>query len=188
VVCPTADAAAWCRKPIELGHPDWVLTPLVLGPDQTPVVTDPEEARQHPELTVLSALAHGGNPRRHQVLDALSEALATVDPELADRYHDVVYTTLPQTARRYLERLMSTGKYQFQSDFALRYINRGKAEGKAEGEANALLTVLDGRGVDVPEDARDRITTCTDLDQLNTWLRHAGTADSIDEVFVERAS
>jgi hypothetical protein len=48
VVCPTAEAAAWCRKPIELGHPDWVLTPLVLGPDQTPVVTDPERARHGP--------------------------------------------------------------------------------------------------------------------------------------------
>jgi hypothetical protein len=48
VVCPTADAAAWCRKPIALGHPDWVLTPLVLGPDQThlsPTRTRPANTR-----------------------------------------------------------------------------------------------------------------------------------------------
>jgi hypothetical protein len=184
VVCPTADAAAWCRKPIELGHPDWVLTPLVLGPDQTPVVTDPEEARHHPELTVLSALAHGSDPHRRQVLDALVGALATVDSDRGRIYHDVVRATLPEAAQRYLERTMSIGNYQFKSEWALRHIN----EGRAEGEASALLTVLTGRGIEVPDDARDRITTCTDLDQLDTWLHHAITANSIDEVFVERVS
>jgi hypothetical protein len=185
VVCPTAEAAAWCRKPIDLGHPDWVLTPLVLGPDQTPVVTDPERARDQPELAVVSALAHGRDPHHRPVLDALVAALKTVRPDRGEIYHDVVNATLPEAARRYLEKLMSTGTYQFQSEFALRHIARGKAEGRVEGRVEDVLTVLTARGIGVPDKTRDRITSCTDLDQLGTWLRHAVTANSIDEVFAE---
>ena len=59
---------------------------------------------------------------------------------------------------------------------------RGKAEGKAEGEASAVLTVLDARGVHVPEAIRDQILACTDLDQLDAWLRRAVTAATADEV------
>ncbi|WP_327100705.1 hypothetical protein OIE68_19080 [Nocardia vinacea] len=33
----------------------------------------------------------------------------------------------------------------------------------------------------VPEDMRARIATCTDLDQMTTWLERAVEADSIDE-------
>jgi len=42
------------------GHPGWAFVPVVLGPDSVPVVTEPDRARQDPELAVLSALAHGG--------------------------------------------------------------------------------------------------------------------------------
>lgn len=71
-----------------------------------------------------------------------------------------------------------TTTYQYQSDFARKYI----AEGRAEGEATALLAVLGARGIDVSGDARARIASCTDLDQLTTWIRRAATADSIDDV------
>lgn len=141
-----------------------------------------EEARRSPELAVLSALAHGGtHPRRHQVLDALLGALQAVDRDRADVYHDVVSAVLPEATRRYLERLMSTGTYQFQSEFALRHINRGRAT----GEANAVLMVLAARGIEVPDDVRDRITGCGDLDQLDTWIRRASTADSIEDLFTD---
>jgi hypothetical protein len=84
--------------------------------------------------------------------------------------------------RRHLEELMTAAAYQYQSDFARRYFGRGKAEGKAEGEAEALLEVLAARGIDVPADVRDRITGCTDLDQLRAWIRRAVTADSIHDL------
>jgi hypothetical protein len=35
----------------------------------------------------------------------------------------------------------------------------------------------------VPDDARARITGCTDLDQLDAWVRRAATVDSIDDLF-----
>jgi hypothetical protein len=58
----------------------------------------------------------------------------------------------------------------------------GKARGKAEGEARAVLTVLDARGVHVPDAVRDQVLACTDLGQLDTWLRRATTASTADDV------
>lgn len=40
VVCPRVATAAWCATPIAVGHPGFALAPLVIGPDQLPVVTD----------------------------------------------------------------------------------------------------------------------------------------------------
>ena len=78
-------------------------------------------------------------------------------------------------------------KYELQSEFWRKRLGggraEGKAEGKAEGEAVALLTVLDARGFSVPQEARERITECTDLDQLDLWIRRAVTADSVGDLF-----
>ena len=79
VVCPDQAVAAWCAAPVVIADPGLVLTPVVLGPRQVPVVTDVEEARRHPELTVLSALAHGGRADRSAVFEALLAALDVID-------------------------------------------------------------------------------------------------------------
>lgn len=45
-----------------------------------------------------------------------------------------------------------------------------------------MLTVLDARGVPVPEAVREQILAATDLAQIETWLRRALTATTADEV------
>jgi hypothetical protein len=45
-----------------------------------------------------------------------------------------------------------------------------------------VLTVLDARGVPVPEAIREQILACTDLNQLDTWLRRAVVATSAEDV------
>ena len=55
-------------------------------------------------------------------------------------------------------------------------------EVEARGEAQAVLTVLDARGVPVPEAVRGQILACTDLAQLDTWLRRATTATTAEDV------
>jgi len=192
VVCVDAGTAAWCATPIELG-PGATMTPMVLGPDRVPVVTDVEEAGRAPELAMLSAFAHGADPDRSNVLTALLSALTTVEPELADLYCDLVLAALPRAAQRYLEELMVTETYEYQSDFARRYfsqgkaegVEQGKAEGRAAGQARAVLAVLDACGIDVPVGARIRIAECSDLDQLDAWVRRAVTAHSVYDLFAE---
>jgi len=47
----------------------------------------------------------------------------------------------------------------------------------------ALLSILDARGIPVPDGVHNRITSCTDLDQLDTWVRRAITATTVDDLF-----
>jgi len=62
---------------------------------------------------------------------------------------------------------------------------RGRAEGEARGEAQALLAVLDARGLTVDDDTRARILACTDTARLHRWIKRAVTApaaaDALDD-------
>jgi hypothetical protein len=59
---------------------------------------------------------------------------------------------------------------------------QGMAQGEARGEARAILTVLEGRSVMVPDHIRDQVLECTDTGQLDIWLRRSITATTIDDV------
>ncbi len=59
----------------------------------------------------------------------------------------------------------------------------GRAEGEARGQAKSLLMMLDLRGVDVPDEAREKITGCTDTKLLDRWFARAATATSAEEIF-----
>lgn len=187
VICTNTRTAIWCAAPIHLGHPGWTLAPLVIGPDAVPMVTDAKEAARAPELAVLSAMAHGGSPEGADVLRALFGALSTIDDGQARLYSDFVLMALPPAARLSLEVMMETGTYEYQSDFARKYVaegrEEGREEGRAEGETRALLAVLAARGVEMSDDARERITNCTDIEQIEAWIRLAATADSTDVLF-----
>jgi hypothetical protein len=74
---------------------------------------------------------------------------------------------------------MGAGSYEFQSEFAKKH----QAEGRAEGRAEAVLDVLEARGVRASDEARARILACTDAAQLAAWVRKAGTVASADELF-----
>jgi hypothetical protein len=61
VVTVDPGVAAWCARPIDTGA--MRLRPVVVGPRHIPRLTDPQAAREAPELAVLSALAHAAGPR-----------------------------------------------------------------------------------------------------------------------------
>jgi hypothetical protein len=187
VICVDVAIAAWCASPIPLGHPDWVLHPLVLGPRELPIVTDVQAAREAPAFAVLSALTHHSHPDRLKIFHALLRMLATIDQEQSTLYSDVMFAALPAALRQYLEDVMATSTYEYQSDFVRRFVFQGRAEGRvqgrAEGRAEAVIDFLDARGIEVPDGARQRIIGCTDPDQLHTWIRRAATVTKIDELF-----
>jgi Arc/MetJ-type ribon-helix-helix transcriptional regulator len=76
---------------------------------------------------------------------------------------------LNEAARNKLEELMERGRYEYQSEIVRRHV----AQGRAEAKAQAVLTVLETRGLDVPQELRRRILECTDLATLDHWLRRA---------------
>ncbi|WP_282780543.1 MULTISPECIES: hypothetical protein [unclassified Nocardia] len=180
VLCPDEHTAHRCRTPITVA-PAFVLTPTVIGPANVPAVTDARSTVANPELAVLSAIAYRNRPERDAVLTALVEG--ALDVPHGKMYVDLVMAILPRTARSFLETLMTTGTYQYKSEFARRYFSEGEARGQAQGEARALLTVLHERGMVLPESAVTRIHECDDTELLNTWIARAVTAGSLDEVF-----
>lgn len=178
VVTVTEAMARWAREPMVLG-PGNVFQALVVGPSAVPVIEDLAVAERDPEMAVLSALAHGEGPRAEQVGRAALLATLRLSSDSQLLYCDLVLTAVSEAARTALERLMASGNYEFQSDFAKRYI----AKGEAVGEAKAVLTVLEARGLHPSDEVRARILACTDAAQLATWLRKAATATSVDQVF-----
>lgn len=58
-------------------------------------------------------------------------------------------------------------------------------EGRTEGKAEAILVVLEARGLPVSEETREQIVRCEDLEQLESWLRRAAVITGIDSLFEE---
>jgi hypothetical protein len=86
---------------------------------------------------------------------------------------------------------MRSGNYEYQSEFARKYVAQGREEGREErrqegrqeGLKGALLEVLDARGLEVDDEARRRILACTETAQLKLWLRGAVAVKSVQELF-----
>jgi len=184
VVAPDPGVAAWCAEPIEIGVPGFVLRPPVLRRMDIPVVTDPAEAARRPELAVLSAMAHGETEQGATIAGALLPAIQGLDDDRARFYYDLLVNSLNAAARRALEAMMKG--YEYQSDFAKKYVaqglDQGRTEGRVEGEALALLAVLRGRGITVPDATRERILAEKDPARLERWLEKAGTSSTVTEV------
>jgi hypothetical protein len=67
-------------------------------------------------------------------------------------------------------------------DIVENWRQEARTEGRTEMQAEAVLTVLRVRGIDVPDDVRERILAQKDLEQLKRWLEKAVVASSIHEV------
>ncbi|SHK72117.1 hypothetical protein SAMN05421803_12951 [Nocardiopsis flavescens] len=86
---------------------------------------------------------------------------------------------------------MPVETYEWQSDFARKYVGLGeeqgrkerREEGRREGVASSVLRVLHKRGLTVTDDARTRINSCGDLDTLNTWLDRALDITRTEDLF-----
>ena len=135
---------------------------------------------------MLSALTY---PDDQQVLQAL---FTTFTPDCATNplYPEMIAVLIP-AARQYLEHLMSSTAWIYESehisDFARKHYTDGKTEGRiegiTEGKAEDILAVLSARGITIPEHLRTRVSTCTDPAQLDTWLISAATATTLTDVF-----
>src|SRR5699024_9305841 len=110
-------------------------------------------------------------------------------------YFDYVFAAMSATALSSLEEIMTVSDDEFRTELIGRPFREGRAEGRekgraegrekgrAEGRAQAILDVLEARGISVPDETRERITTSSDLDELGLWVRRAATMDRVEELF-----
>ncbi|MFC9909065.1 hypothetical protein [Streptomyces sp. NPDC127197] len=189
VVCQDRATAKWAAGPFDCGTRGWTAQrtyPLVAGPDNLPVITDARTAAKNLALAALSAVAHARSADCDAILKAITTALQKIretDPETADYFFDFLEISLGNSpAGKKLKEIMSFVSY---------YPGRGTVretaylEGKAEGEAKGILSVLEVRGIPVPASVRERITTCTDLERLDAWLERSRTVAHAEDLFAE---
>ncbi|WP_437628102.1 DUF4351 domain-containing protein [Sorangium sp. So ce1151] len=150
----------------------------MLGREAVPVVTDPAEAVRRPELAVLSALAHGSSEQGATIAAAALPAIRGLDEDRARFYGDVVLNSLNEAARRALEAMMKG--YEYQSDFAKKYV----AQGRQEGERAILLRLLRARFGELPDTAVARVEEA-EITVLETWAERVLSAKTLAEVLDE---
>jgi hypothetical protein len=177
VVTADESVAKWAGRTVQIGGLH-AFTPYVLGPSGVPVVIDHAQAQADPELAVLSAMAHGRDPDITQTLEIALAAIAAsagLDASRSTLYFDLVVTSLGETARQAL-RNMDPAKYEYQSEFAKRFLSQGKAEGKAD----AVLKQLALRFGPLPETAQERVRSANAA-QLDALVELVLTAKSLDD-------
>jgi hypothetical protein len=74
---------------------------------------------------------------------------------------------------------------EYEKTFIERIHDEGIAEGKAEGKAEAVLRLLDARGLTPSPEQRQRVSSSTDPALLDRWFDRAITAGTAAEVFTD---
>lgn len=187
IVSQDRATAEWAAAPASIGY-SLTLHPMVLGPHNMPMITDTAEARKDLAMAALSAITHADDPGVGAILKALSEALRGApdsgplvrltaqglgDRPAAQQWRDLVAVDLSFYKSPLSEEIRDEGRTE------------GRAEGRVAGRAEDILFVLEQRGVDVPEDARERITGCDDPEILLRWLARALTTPSAEGLFAD---
>lgn len=181
VVTSKIATAAWARKPISVGLPGltcMTVTPVVLGPDNVPAVTSVDEAASRISFAMFSALTHSRGQNTRAILEALAGALDTID--IAARYAEHTEAGLGDTPGRQIWRkLMAVETFPYSSQLR----SKGREEGRVESRAGDILRILERRKVEVDDDSRERIESCTDLETLGTWLDRSLDVKAVGELF-----
>lgn len=138
LVIVTIDAAVarWARRPIALGHPGYVLEPIVVGPADVPRIADEAIARANPELAALSALAHP----ELAVAEAAALAVAELPEDSQEVYWETILAALPAEVRAHLEMKMLIKDFEPKTEFVrtlramkAEAIQKGREEGREQG-------------------------------------------------------
>ncbi|MFF7652633.1 hypothetical protein ACFZCY_22925 [Streptomyces sp. NPDC007983] len=183
VLCSDEATARWAARPITLGlpsHPSLTVRPLVLGPGNTPVITDEKEVARDIPIAAFSAITHSKSANADAILKALASTLDKIDPDQATVYAELVEAGLGDTSVRELWRDLMSALLNF---FRSQHAQRAFAQVRAERAAEDVLRILSLRGLEVTAETRERIQSCTDLDVLGTWLDRAVTASRVEELF-----
>ncbi|MGW2732313.1 hypothetical protein [Streptomyces sp. NPDC001494] len=189
MVCKSKPTSMWAAGPFESRVGPWatqVTRPFVLGPHNVPEITDVSKVADEPAMATISAIVHSESRNIDAILHMLARGMRSFDKATAKYWCEFVEVGLENTPAREtwkgLQKMVATYFPGRGTLFEETYLE-GKAEGKAEGEAKGVLRVLEVRGIPVSDDARKRITSCTDPDRVADWLDRAATVSRAEDLF-----
>ncbi len=191
VVCQDKATADWAAGPFRLGPKGWTalsVHPLVLGPGNVPVITDPDRAARNLALTTFSAMTHGHGEEAPAILEALARALDTADPESIAYYSELLEIGLGNSPARDIWRnLMPRTYFPGRGTLIEQTWMEGEAQGRLVERAEMVLRVLENRGIDVSPEIRERVMSCTYFDTLGYWVDRAFTVSTAEEIFISES-
>jgi hypothetical protein len=123
-------------------------------------------------------MAHGESEEGAAIAAAVLPAVRELDDERARFYGDLVLNSLNEAARRALEAMMKG--YEYQSDFAKKYV----AQGRQEGERALLLKQLRTRFGELPAAAVARVESA-EVALLERWGERVLSAKTLADVLDE---
>ena len=151
-------------------------------------------------MTLFSGIVHGREPIAVPIGRVLRQCLDEAPDDVGLCYWDAFVSSLTPRNRKELD-MLNVRNWVPRSDWAKEIYAKGLAEGQAkalaEGEAKGfrlgeaktrakdVLMLLDERRFCPEPKLRRRVLRCTDLAQLERWLRKAATAPSLEAVFSE---
>jgi hypothetical protein len=122
-------------------------------------------------------MTHGRGPQAPAILESLAAA-----PQAQQMWRDLM-TAIQYFWRHPLaEQVRAEGREEGREE--------GRTEGREQGRVQEcrqmILRILEWRAVPVTDAARERVTSCTDLDQLEAWAQRAVHAEDAAELFDAR--
>jgi len=180
VLCPDPAEARKCRQPIRTGHPGFDLVPIVIDSS-----APPGAGGGSPYLTVFAASMGGIDMATEAGARMVLDAMASPGVSDADRRRmiTIMLRLSDDAVRQSLEAMMKTREYE--KTFIERIHDEGIAEGEAKGKAEAVLRLLDARGLAPSPEQRQRVSSTTDPAQLDRWFDRAIAASTAAEVFTD---
>jgi hypothetical protein len=145
------------------------------------ICPDPDEASK---CRRLISTGHPGFDLIPAVIDPLN---APGVGSVADRKRlsTIMLNLASDAARRRLETMMTT--MEWKSDFIEGFVQEGMQQGMQQGVVKArsedVLKIIDARAIDVTAEQRERVSSCTDIAQLDEWFDSALTAETAPDVF-----
>ncbi|MFD9115989.1 hypothetical protein [Streptomyces bottropensis] len=187
VMTQNRSTAKWAAQPIRFGLPDWaslVVRPLVLGPDNVPVIANEAEVARDVTLAVFSAITHGKGQDAAEILEPLAAVLQTLNPDTAAVFAELVESGLvDDQAKKMWKELMMPVNYFFKNPVAVKLREEGRVEERIAERIAGVLRTLDRRHIDVPDSVRQRVRSCTDPDRLQIWVDRAYEVTDAAELF-----
>ncbi|MFF0970757.1 hypothetical protein ACWDQO_17290 [Streptomyces sp. NPDC003703] len=117
-------------------------------------------------------------------LKSLASALGTIDPDSAAVFVQFVDSCLgdPQAQQMWRE-LMTAIQYFWRHPLAQQVREEGREQGRLQDRREMTLRIIEWRGIPVTDAIRERVNTCTDLDQLEAWAQRAVRTADAEELF-----
>jgi predicted transposase YdaD len=144
-----------------------------------------ELAHRLPEWTALFAQVHAAPDGTENLVVVIRYLLRVGDKATHEAAGQVLHSVMDaqqaeELMRSYGDELIERGRQ--------RGLKQGLEQGRLQGRAEGVLRILTTRGVQLGDEARQRILACTDAATLDRWFDRALNASTLSDVLDDPAS